>query len=347
MILTCPRCFATYNVPDAVLTGQGRKVRCSSCHFEWTEQPPPHAAIAGLAPEPVFTPEPAPHVAPVAEPAPPPRRSAPLPKKAAGAGFSLKKLGSGVALLVLGVAVLGAGVVLLRERLGHMSPVMADFYEDIGLPVEGPAEWFRFEGVKLEKSEADGQLVFAVHGQVINQSRRTRTLPPLRLYWLSSRQESGPETIIKADVLQLAPGQSAGFGGQLVGVDASLGGEIKVNFKQQDEAAAAHDAVPAHEAAAAHDAAPPAHEPAHTAVAKPTSPHEPAAPAHEPAAAPAHEMTAPAPAPEVQHGAAPAHEAAPPHEAPVHEPAPVTTHETPAPPTAPHEEPSHGTAPVH
>lgn len=38
MILTCPSCSASYNVPNEAIGVDGRAVRCKKCHHEWFQQ---------------------------------------------------------------------------------------------------------------------------------------------------------------------------------------------------------------------------------------------------------------------------------------------------------------------
>ncbi|MEM8790275.1 MAG: zinc-ribbon domain-containing protein [Pseudomonadota bacterium] len=53
--ITCPKCDASYNVPDSALGTKGRKVSCAKCGFEWRAMPPQaeEAAPSEAAPEPV------------------------------------------------------------------------------------------------------------------------------------------------------------------------------------------------------------------------------------------------------------------------------------------------------
>ena len=332
MIITCPRCFATYNVPDTFAQVGGRKVRCSDCKFTWTETPPPQDAIAALAPEP----EPAAdtQASSFADmvTSPPPVAEEPKPRPVVRRGSNRppapkRDMGMMVAWGLFGITALACALVLLRGPLGKSAHFMTDLYEDIGLPVETPDDWFRFENISLEKSVADGQTVLLVRGQVVNQSRRLREVPQLKLFWLDKSGQEGPMTLLQARPAEIEPDESARFNGELVGVDASAGGEVKVTFIGPD----------AHETGDT----PPAEGAGHEDTSHAAAPHE--APAHE---TPAHE------APAVTSQDVPAHEA-PAHEAPAHE-APVQgapahdapAHETAA-PAAPAEGGSHGAPEPH
>jgi predicted Zn finger-like uncharacterized protein len=67
MRITCPSCRATYEVPDALLAGGARMLRCARCASEWTPQPA--AAPPATPPDPPpFRPEPRPERTPRVEP---------------------------------------------------------------------------------------------------------------------------------------------------------------------------------------------------------------------------------------------------------------------------------------
>ena len=242
MLITCPRCFATYDVPDQALPPQGKMVRCSGCHFEWREAPMPLDAIAALAPQAEPQPaEPASYAPPPSAPTPAapekPERKAPAKAISAKTTDSKRALApllawTGVAL----VSLLGL-LILFRTQVANFSPAAADVYEAIGLPVSGPSDWFRFEQVKLEKGAADARTVFTVTGQVINQSARSRSVPLLKIYWRATSGRIGPMVVVRAAEESLESGAKATFSGQLRGLDASAGGEIKITFLSPQEAA--------------------------------------------------------------------------------------------------------------
>lgn len=186
-----------------------------------------------------------------------------------------KGLSTAAAWSFFALATLACALVLLREPLGHKALWLTDLYEAIGLPVEGPNDWFKFDGVALERNEVDGQINLLVRGKVINTSRKAREVPQLKLYWRQKSGELGPETVLQARPAKIAVGDAARFSGELRGVEAALGGEVKVTFvdakgKAAPAASAEHAAAP-HAAPAA---APAEHEPAKAA------PHEAAPEAH-------------------------------------------------------------------
>lgn len=85
MRIVCPNCHATYEVPESILAGPPRMVRCARCGAEWA----PEAAVAGPAPDPAppAAPDHEPQAAlpaPQSEPAPEPPAAPPPPLPAPG-----------------------------------------------------------------------------------------------------------------------------------------------------------------------------------------------------------------------------------------------------------------------
>lgn len=53
MLITCPSCDSGYEVPDHLLAGEGRRLRCKLCAEEWHAMlPVPQEPEPALAPEP-------------------------------------------------------------------------------------------------------------------------------------------------------------------------------------------------------------------------------------------------------------------------------------------------------
>lgn len=231
MIITCPRCLATYNVPATALGAGGRDVRCTSCSFEWHEAPMPQDAIAHLAPQ-----------GAVSSAATPERPSAPASAayvsggavkkaKASSATVPKSKVSTPKATAVISMAVMAtvlAGGVLLRNTISAMIPQMEGVYETIGLSVGSPAEWFKIEGKGVESAEDGNRFTLTVHGEITNISKRPRTLTPIRITWVGKDGQVGASTTVVSAASRLAPDEKAGFIGILNRVDTSLGGEIRM-----------------------------------------------------------------------------------------------------------------------
>jgi len=59
MLISCPSCAATYDVPEHLLSAQGQMLRCSRCVHEWMVMPPPPPVVSEHVPlSPSLYPEP-------------------------------------------------------------------------------------------------------------------------------------------------------------------------------------------------------------------------------------------------------------------------------------------------
>ena len=82
MRIVCPSCQATYQVPDKLLSGPPRKVRCARCGADWLPEPAAKPPAGPSAPPPdLAVPPPQPPDKPSAAPPEPfiPRESLPPP----------------------------------------------------------------------------------------------------------------------------------------------------------------------------------------------------------------------------------------------------------------------------
>ena len=78
MRIVCPSCQAAYEVPDKLLSGPAKRVRCARCGEKWVPQAEAPAADAPAAPPPAVEPEPAPEPPPPPPVAPPAAVEAPV-----------------------------------------------------------------------------------------------------------------------------------------------------------------------------------------------------------------------------------------------------------------------------
>ena len=127
MLISCPNCAAGYDVPDHLLAGAGKRLRCARCAQEWLALPEPEAA-AKLAPDI------APEIAPVFAPArPPPIDRPPAPSRQAGnrALASLALAGWVLSIGLLGG--IGWGAVHWRSQVMAGWPPSERLYQAVGL----------------------------------------------------------------------------------------------------------------------------------------------------------------------------------------------------------------------
>lgn len=132
MRIACPTCPATYDVPDRLLAGTGRRLRCSRCGTEFPlpaaapvpERPPPEEAV------PVATAPPPPEPAPPPRILPEPRERPPVAASGDSAPAALQRAWVASLVLVLGAVV---ALVLLRERVMEAWPPAARLFTALGL----------------------------------------------------------------------------------------------------------------------------------------------------------------------------------------------------------------------
>lgn len=249
MILVCPSCATRFNLDESRLGGLARRVRCSRCKYEWVQapeaavsapaaEPPPSAVSAPVAapasplPEPPAfevsaPPEPPPFVA--AEPAymppfeperPDLREMLPPPLSADDPLAAPRREGGGgtgvtfgwIALFLIVAVVLGT-LYFARERVMEIWPPSVQAYEMLGLVALPPGAGLAIQDIATMTTQAeDGTpAALSVKGRVVNISRSTRRIPPLRA---SLRNAAGEEVRgwdFGLPRQMLAPGESADF----------------------------------------------------------------------------------------------------------------------------------------
>ena len=236
MILVCPSCATRFHLDESRLGGRARRVRCSRCKHEWV-QAPPEEAPPTTAPEPaaprIVQEEPPPAespppsfagsetiTAPPFEPERPDLREMLPPPLSANDPLAARRdhgEGHGITLgwivLVLVVASLLAALYIGRDRVMEIWPPSAQAYEILGLAALPPGAGLAIRDVTtMASAPSDGApAVLAVKGRVVNVSRSTRHIPPLRA---SLRNASGEEVRgwnFSLPRQMLAPGESADF----------------------------------------------------------------------------------------------------------------------------------------
>lgn len=123
MRIACPSCAAEYNVPDRLLAGPARTLRCSRCSAEFplpqVEPPAPPAA-----------PEPPPPAAEPETPPPPVRERAPVAAEVPPEDVALRRAWAASLVVVIGGAV---ALVAFRGAIMAAWPPATRFFAAIGL----------------------------------------------------------------------------------------------------------------------------------------------------------------------------------------------------------------------
>ena len=127
MLIVCPSCAATYDVPDERLV-PGRAVRCAGCGAGWTPRPS-QAAVRVLMEE-----EPEPAILPEAadEPSPPDPHPVSLPVPPAGRQLSRAVAAGWVATVLIVGGAAWAGVTW-RDSVMQAWPPTERLYAALGL----------------------------------------------------------------------------------------------------------------------------------------------------------------------------------------------------------------------
>lgn len=163
MILTCPNCTTRYLVDPAKLGSDGRVVRCGKCSHSWHQNPP------------VDMPKQLDTVVPPVEPRPiPPGSNLPALWRKRRSG------GLGWAFLALLVAAVVFGGLFARERIVAAWPPAATLYDAIGIMTAAQEEGLVVRNVASRHDVDNGVAVLVVEGEVVNLSKETKDMPPLR-----------------------------------------------------------------------------------------------------------------------------------------------------------------------
>jgi predicted Zn finger-like uncharacterized protein len=212
MLLTCPNCAATYDVPDNAIGPNGRKIRCRACETSWQE--PPRQAVT---PPPPLQPPPA-----IQEPikaASEPEAEVPAPRQRRRGPWLLLILV--IVALALGVAaaVLAFGSQQVASRLG-----LAQNRVPLGIAITHQPDWRQIGG--------GGQL-FAVSGRIWNPTGTEQIVPDIRAELKDRQGHNLYSWTITRPVPRLGPGQSAQFDGAAVDVPPDSA-NISVSFAGTD-----------------------------------------------------------------------------------------------------------------
>jgi predicted Zn finger-like uncharacterized protein len=218
MILICPNCAKRYRLPAGSIGPGGRKVRCRACGHAWhatpveTAPPAPPAADDKTAPaaDPLAVALPVSTRQPQVEPAPLP------PPMTAAAGRRRDRAVGAVAWLSLLLLVLvGAALYLGRHQVVEALPMLAPYYEKVGIPVT-LRSGLELRNLTSSRVEEQGRSVLVVAGEIHNTADQERTLPRVRVALLDDSRAEIEFGLFDADARTLAPGASTRFEARLL-----------------------------------------------------------------------------------------------------------------------------------
>ncbi|HWI85719.1 MAG TPA: zinc-ribbon domain-containing protein [Sphingomonas sp.] len=211
MQLSCPHCDATYEVPEAAIGANGRKIRCRACNTSWFE--PGHGAVTAPSvptPPPISPlPIPGPMIAAESE------AEQPQPRRRRRGPWLL------LALVVLVVALGGiASIVLIGTEQVASRLGLGERNVPLGIAITREPDWRMIAG---------GSQLFAVSGRIWNPTNVEQPVPDIRAELKDAQGRTVYSWTITRPVPRLAPGAAASFDGAAVDVPASSS-NVSVSF---------------------------------------------------------------------------------------------------------------------
>ena len=248
MEISCYSCGTSHEIPDAMLVGRGRKVRCRNCRQVWLVEalPDPNgaplpdgtaAATSDGDPTPMSG-----DPSTMSEPAGR-RRRAKADKPPLPPGGRLSWLarpgaqGPGSRLPLVSLAAVGAlalALVVFRAEVVSALPQSARLYAAAGLPVN--LRGLDLARLKSRITDENGVSVLVIEGEVTNVAKAPVAPPPLRY---AIRGADGVELYVwtaRLDKPMLEPGETVAFRRRLAAPPPE-GRDVLVTFAREDETA--------------------------------------------------------------------------------------------------------------
>jgi predicted Zn finger-like uncharacterized protein len=192
MILTCSKCATRYHVDPASLGAEGRTVRCAGCGHRWTAQPPADA----------------PKVLELKTPSPAAWRAAAAVKRSTPPRL-VPWLVAVLVVLVL------AGALIGRNEIVASFPESADIYRALRLPLT-VQPGLEFGEVSSDRVVEGGVAVLVFEGEILNQSKELRHVPPIRVILLDEGGRQLQRETFSSKDSSLDAGGKTTFSGRLV-----------------------------------------------------------------------------------------------------------------------------------
>lgn len=263
MIVTCESCKTRYLVPAHAISGEGRRVRCTSCDHEWFQEP---GMLVEDAPPPVLEEE----LEPIPESVKPipegselpvitePPLSGPPRDYGALAGYAAA---AGVFLLITAVLFMSRGPVT------HAWPPAVKLYELAGIAIPVSGEGLIFDRVSaLRSADERGGSILNIEGVVVNLKQRDIDVPQLRIALRNAKGEVFDSWNVELPSHRLAGGADVRFQASYPGAPNDIV-EATVSFGAAAVAAKGHEiSADQKQESEDHHEAPPEmeqHEPAH------------------------------------------------------------------------------------
>jgi predicted Zn finger-like uncharacterized protein len=192
MILTCSKCATRYHVDPASLGSEGRVVRCAGCGHRWLAKPPADA----------------PKVLELKTPSPAAWRAAAAARRRSSPPIVAWLIG---ALLILVVASAAIG----RNEIVARFPESATIYRALRLPL-AVRPGLEFGEVTSDRVVEGGVAVLVFEGEIVNQSKEPRHVPPIRVILLDDGGRQLQREIFSSKDASLDAGAKTTFSGRLI-----------------------------------------------------------------------------------------------------------------------------------
>jgi predicted Zn finger-like uncharacterized protein len=176
MRITCPECFAQFDVPDGAIKETGRKLRCGQCKHQWHQLPIPDEPSEIMEPP---TKELETKISATYNDFETP----PIPENSdikASANIKTKSLPIGTIILVTLIITSIFGFIYGRPVIVAYAPSSSILYDKIGLHVPVPGEFLVIKNVGVWRENRGGMEVLAVKGELFNPSETTQEVPIIK-----------------------------------------------------------------------------------------------------------------------------------------------------------------------
>ena len=192
MILTCSKCATRYHVDPSSLGVEGRTVRCAGCGHRWTAKPPADA----------------PKVLELKTPSTAAWRAAAAARRNSSPRVVVW-LVAALVVLVLASAVIG------RDEIVASFPESVPIYRALGLPLAAQPG-LEFGQVSSDRVVEGGVAVLVFEGEIVNQSKEPRHVPPIRVILLDDGGRHLQRETFNSKDASLDAGGKTTFSGRLV-----------------------------------------------------------------------------------------------------------------------------------
>jgi predicted Zn finger-like uncharacterized protein len=192
VILTCSKCATRYHVDPSSLGAEGRTVRCAGCGHRWTAKPPADTPkVLELKPT----------------------RTAAWRAAAAARRRNSPRVVAWLAVTL--VVVVLASAVIGRNEIVAAFPESAAIYRALRVPLAAQPG-LEFGEVKSDRVVEGGIAVLVFEGEIVNQSKEPRSVPPIHVILLDDGGRQLQRETFSSKDSSLAAGGKTTFSGRLV-----------------------------------------------------------------------------------------------------------------------------------